>query len=158
MTEEIKREKKRLEKKLTPKQKAFCLAYVENYNATAAAKAAGYSPKTARQQGSRMLSNVDISAYTRILQILSIEKSGLSPEYITQHRIEILKRCMGGAPVKVWDYEKHEYVESGVYEFNSKGALKALEDLEKTLLGAEGDGENDVLIKFESEKGKDWGG
>lgn len=43
---------------LTPDQKVFCLEYLKDFNATAAAKRAGYSEKTAQEQGSRLLSNV----------------------------------------------------------------------------------------------------
>jgi phage terminase small subunit len=46
---------------LTDKQKAFVEKYLVCFNATQAALEAGYSEKTARQQGSRLLSNVDIS-------------------------------------------------------------------------------------------------
>jgi len=44
---------------LSVKQRRFIEAY--NGNATEAAIAAGYSPKTARSQAQRMLTNVDIS-------------------------------------------------------------------------------------------------
>lgn len=46
--------------KLTPQQKEFCKSRAKGKSATQAAKDAGYSPKTARQQGSRLLTNVDI--------------------------------------------------------------------------------------------------
>lgn len=46
--------------KLTDKQRAFTLEYPKDFNATKAAIRAGYSEKTARQAGSRLLSNVDI--------------------------------------------------------------------------------------------------
>lgn len=45
---------------LSPKQLAFCREYVVDYNATQAATRVGYSPKTAKQQGSRLLTNVDL--------------------------------------------------------------------------------------------------
>src|SRR3990172_7601363 len=45
----------------TRKQWAFIEEYLQCFNATEAAKRAGYSERTARQQGSRLLSNVDIS-------------------------------------------------------------------------------------------------
>lgn len=48
---------------LTPKQQAFADYYIECGNATEAAKNAGYSEKTARSQGQRLLTNVDVSAY-----------------------------------------------------------------------------------------------
>lgn len=46
---------------LTQKQKLFVESYLANPNATKAAIAAGYSEKTARQQGQRLLSNVVIA-------------------------------------------------------------------------------------------------
>jgi len=46
--------------KLTPKQQRFVMEYCRDLNATQAAIRAGYSPKTARSQGQRLLTNVDI--------------------------------------------------------------------------------------------------
>lgn len=48
---------------MTEKQKRFCDEYLIDLNATQAAIRAGYSEKTARQIGQKMLSNVDIRAY-----------------------------------------------------------------------------------------------
>lgn len=47
---------------LSHKQQAFVAAYLRTLNATRAAVEAGYSEGTARQQGSRLLSNADIRA------------------------------------------------------------------------------------------------
>lgn len=49
--------------KLTPKQKAFADNYIISGNATESAKKAGY--KQPRQQGSRMLTNVDVLGYIK---------------------------------------------------------------------------------------------
>jgi phage terminase small subunit len=50
-------------KKITNKQRAFIAAYIANdFNATQAAIAAGYSEATAYSQGSRLLKNVEIRA------------------------------------------------------------------------------------------------
>ena len=49
---------------LNPKQKAFADAYIKNGgNATQAAIQAGYSERSARPNGSRMLTNADVLAY-----------------------------------------------------------------------------------------------
>jgi phage terminase small subunit len=47
---------------LTPKQQTFVDEYLVDLNATQAAIRAGYSKKTARSQGERMLTNVDVAA------------------------------------------------------------------------------------------------
>ncbi|MCT3086641.1 terminase small subunit [Lactococcus lactis] len=49
--------------KLTEKQKRFCDEYIKLGNATQAAINAGYSKRTARSQGQRLLTNVDIKNY-----------------------------------------------------------------------------------------------
>ncbi|WP_419533350.1 terminase small subunit [Endozoicomonas sp.] len=46
---------------MNDKQRRFIDEYLIDQNATRAAIAAGYSPKTARSQGSRLLTNADIS-------------------------------------------------------------------------------------------------
>lgn len=59
-------------RQLTTKQRAFVEAYLANgFNATQAAVAAGYSPKTAYSQGSRLLKNVEVRAAieTRMLEM-----------------------------------------------------------------------------------------
>lgn len=48
---------------MNERQKRFCEHYAADPNATRAAIAAGYSPKTARKQGQRLLTNVDIVTY-----------------------------------------------------------------------------------------------
>lgn len=53
---------------MNEKQKRFAENYATNPNATEAAKAAGYSEKTARSQGQRLLTNVDIVNYIKKLQ------------------------------------------------------------------------------------------
>lgn len=46
--------------KLTGKRRLFADEYLKDFNATQAAVRAGYSPKTARSQGQRLLTCVDI--------------------------------------------------------------------------------------------------
>lgn len=54
--------------KLSAKKEKFCQEYVIDYNMTQAAIRAGYSVRTARQQGSRLLMKVDVVARVRELQ------------------------------------------------------------------------------------------
>lgn len=53
---------------LTAKQKRFCDEYLIDLNATQAAIRAGYSAKTARSQGQRLLTNVDVQEYLQDFQ------------------------------------------------------------------------------------------
>lgn len=86
--------------KLTTKQKRFCDEYLIDCNATQAAIRAGYSPKTANEQGSKLLNNARISNYIdEQLEILHSEKIANVQEvleYLTavmrgQHTEQILR-------------------------------------------------------------------
>ena len=56
---------------MNAKQELFCKFYVSTMNATKAAIASGYSARTARSQGARLLTKVDIQK--RISQLLADE-------------------------------------------------------------------------------------
>ena len=56
---------------MTSRQIRFCFAYASSGNATQSAIEAGYSERTARSQGQRLLTNVDIKNF---LQQLSKER------------------------------------------------------------------------------------
>jgi phage terminase small subunit len=60
--------------KLSAKQEQFCREYLVDLNATQAAIRAGYSPKTAQEQASRLLSNVMVAARISELKQERIEK------------------------------------------------------------------------------------
>jgi phage terminase small subunit len=53
---------------ITPKQKRFVEEYLVDLNATQAAIRAGYSARTAEQQGPRLLGNVEIAAAVQTAQ------------------------------------------------------------------------------------------
>lgn len=53
---------------MNEKQRRFAEFYANNPNATQAAMTAGYSERTARSQGQRLLTNVDIQEYIKELQ------------------------------------------------------------------------------------------
>lgn len=67
---------------LTPKQEMFVAEYLVDLNATQAAIRAGYSEKTANEQGSRLLANVKISAAISEAQAKRSERTE-----ITQDRV-----------------------------------------------------------------------
>ncbi len=50
-------------KRLTPQRRRFALEYLRTSNATEAARLAGYSPKTANEQGSQLLAQVSVQRF-----------------------------------------------------------------------------------------------
>lgn len=80
-----------MDKKLTPKQKAFCDYYIELGNATEAAIKAGYNKKTARQIGSMNLTKVDIKQYIEE-RIKSIEDARIAKgEEVLQYLTKVMR-------------------------------------------------------------------
>ena len=75
---------------LTEKQKIFCREYIYDWNATRAAKVAGYSEDTARQIGSENLSKPSIQAYLTEIQ-KDLEKiAGISRLRLINEHINII--------------------------------------------------------------------
>ena len=71
-------------KGLTEKQKKFCLQYITHWNATRAAKEAGYSEATAYSIGSENLSKPEIQAYIEEIQADLEKTAGISRLRIIQ--------------------------------------------------------------------------
>lgn len=67
---------------VTEKQERFCDEYLIDLNATQAAIRAGYSEKTARAIGQRLLTNVDIQKYIQEQQQSTRKKNGIKRDDI----------------------------------------------------------------------------
>jgi len=95
---------------LTPRQQRFVEEYLVDLNATQAAIRAGYSPKTAEQQGSRLLSNAKVaqaisvgrqalSERTEITQDMVLKRlwdiANADPNEISQYRRNACRYCHG---------------------------------------------------------------
>lgn len=118
---------------MTDKQINFCREYVKDYNGTQAAIRAGYSEKTAAVKASQLLKNKDILNTIKQFQKELVESSCLTEYKVIAKVEEVLERCMSAEPVMEWNYEEHCYEPTGEYQFDSKGALKAIEMLGKHL-------------------------
>lgn len=70
--------------KLTPKQKKFCEEYIFDFNATRAAKVAGYSEATAGSIGHENLNKPEIKAYIEELQSDLAKTAGISRLMVLQ--------------------------------------------------------------------------
>lgn len=100
---------------LTPKQQCFCDEYLIDLNATQAAIRAGYSKKTANEQGNRLLANVSIKAY--------IEKRAKDREArteITQDRVLQELSKIGFADMNNFLRYGTEKTDTGEFDENGK--------------------------------------
>lgn len=97
-------------KKLTPKQITFCEEYIIDLNATQAAIRAGYSPKTAQAQASRLLSNVMVQEYVTELKADRSERTKIDADYVLNRHhdidqldvLDILNDDHGLKPISQW--------------------------------------------------------
>lgn len=83
--------------KLTPKQERFCEEYLIDLNATQAAIRAGYSEKTANEQGAQLLAKLSIQEKIAELQAARSKRTE-----ITQDRV--VKELAAMAFAKATDY------------------------------------------------------
>lgn len=122
-----------MEKKLTPKQELFVSEYLKTGSAKEAAERAGYSEKTARTTGARLLTN---DAVVRALEERQNRRNAvlmLEEDFELKRAVELLDMCMKptqvvdmfGKPVK--DKETGKFVMA----FDSKGANNALQTIAK---------------------------
>lgn len=135
--DELKEQAAILAAKLKPRQRRFVEEYEKDGNATRAAQRAGYSEKNAHNTGYLLLRNADILAYRRVRASIQFAILGISRESLAADLVEIKERCMQAQPVMEWDYSSHEFKETGEWQFNARGATKAIEVLADMIGGRE---------------------
>ena len=122
---------------LDDREEAFAREWLKDMNGTQAAIRAKYKPgknnTSAAVQASRLLRDPRIQAYRAALIRESVEDMAISQEAVVLKLLEIYQRCMQATPVLMWDTEKQEWVNSGEWRFDARGAAKALEQLTKLL-------------------------
>jgi phage terminase small subunit len=113
--------------KLTSKQTRFVEEYLVDLNSAAAARRAGYSRRTARSQGHRLLTNADIQLLIQRGATARSKRTEIDADYVLLKTDELLRRCMqeiepvtaDGAPVL--DGEGR-----AIYKFDAGNAARAL--------------------------------
>ena len=106
----------------------FIIEYLIDLNATQAAIRAGYSPKTAKSQGQRLLTFADVK--TRIDEARSeqLKRVQITADYVLTKIRDTVERCSQEEPVL--DKEGNA---TGEYKFESFAVLKGCELLGKHL-------------------------
>jgi len=118
--------------KITSRQKAFCREFMIDGNATKAAERAGYSPKTAKFQASRLLTFVNVQETLFKLQEEARKSAEIS-------RDEVLKELAAILRSKVADFLEFD---GKVIRFKNLATLpeaqiKAIEGIKETRHGIE---------------------
>ncbi len=125
-------------RKLTSKQRCFVEEYPVDLNATQAAIRAGYSKKTAKQQGARLLTNVDVAAAIQAAMDARSERTEISQDYVLTTIQATIERCSQAEPVLDRKGE-HVHVDTPdgmtvpAYTFDSNAVLRGCELLGRHL-------------------------
>lgn len=93
-----------MKKKLTQKQKLFCEYYIENWNASDAARRAGYSKNSAGQIGEQNLKKLEIQEYIEEIQRDIAKLAGVS-------RLSIVKDLLSIKDIAEQDKDKLKSIE-----------------------------------------------
>lgn len=76
-------------KQLSERIKRFCQEYLIDLNATQSAIRAGYSKKTAKQQGSKLLTRLDVQDYIIKLKGQRLQRVQVSQDYVLEKLVEV---------------------------------------------------------------------
>jgi phage terminase small subunit len=126
---------------LTNKQRRFVSEYLVDLNATQAATRAGYSAKTANEQGARLLANVSVQAAIQGAMKSREQRTEITQDYVLTTIRETIERCRQVHPVLDRKGEQ-VYVRAGddddsplvpAFTFEANAVLKGAELLGKHL-------------------------
>lgn len=108
-------------------EERFCKEYMVDGNGSQAAARAGYSEHTSRIIASQLLARPRVALRIAQLQEELRQKTLATVEGVMLDLHRIKSRCMEAEPVMMWDRVSKSWVPSGVWKFDSKGAVKAVE-------------------------------
>ena len=124
---------KELEGLLVAKQRLFIREYMIDRNGTQAAIRAGYAAGKDNHQAAvtanKLLKDPVVSACRAALLREECDRLAVSRQEIVLEYMEIYKRCMARTPVMEWDSNSHQWVETGMWQFDAKGAANALDKM-----------------------------
>lgn len=141
---------------LNPKQRRFVAEYLIDLNAAQAAIRAGYSEKTAKEQGARLLTNVNVQS-----EIQRLTKARENRTVITQDRVLLELARIGFSDIRKavrWGETQLRVVESESGETEAYHGL-ALIDSDKidddtaAAIAEVSEGPKGIKIKFHDKKG-----
>lgn len=123
---------------LSSKQMTFVREYLVDLNATQAATRAGYSPRTANEQGARLLAKASVAEAVQAGMDARAARTEITADYVLQSIVSTMERCKQVEPV--YD-RKGDPVMVGTpdgelaqaFTFNAAGVLKGAELLGRHL-------------------------
>lgn len=142
-----KKENKKIHHGLKLQHALFADWYIKLMNITEAAIRAGYSKRSAYSTGSDLLKKPEIQKYIQMRKTQLEELFGFNKGTLIKDLLTIKDKSMQAVPVMRYDARKKEYVqateqveqpngnvtEEGVYQYDSNGANRAIENISKMM-------------------------
>lgn len=139
---------------LNSRQIIFVQEYIVDMNGKNAAIRAGYSERSAEVQASRMLKNDKVKKALSIVMATRAERIGVNADWVLLNLKKVAERCMQAEQITKWDYDSKCMTPTGEYQFDSRGANRALELIGKHIgmfkdkVEVEGDMTSSVNVVF----------
>jgi phage terminase small subunit len=115
---------------VSPRRARFAEEFLKDLDGRAAAIRAGYSPRTAASQASRLLRNVKVASLIAAGKQARAEAVGIGAEWVLREAVALYQRCIQEIkPALHPKTRRHMTDEAGnrLYTFNAAVAARALE-------------------------------
>lgn len=122
---------------LSDKQRLFCQEYLIDLNATQSAIRAGYSPKTANEQGAQHLAKLSIQEYIQELMAKRSEETGITAKRVLD---ELAK--LGFSNMQDFTDNSNGIANINNLDANLGACISSIETQSRTI----GDGEGEIVI------------
>lgn len=119
--------------KLNIQQQLFVEDYITTLNGTQSyMKIYGVEdPAIARSSAARLLAKESVKAYKEYLLAKRREEMTIEREWVIEQAKDTFLKCCKKKPVYEWDAESKRLKPTGEYQFDSKGAVNALDLIAK---------------------------
>lgn len=119
--------------KLNIQQQLFIEEYINCLNATQAYLKiyGGDNAKSARSKASELLAKPNATAYKEYLLAKRREEMAIERDWVLEQAKDTYLKCCQKKPVLEWDPESKRLKQTGEYQFDSKGAIGALDLIAK---------------------------
>jgi phage terminase small subunit len=140
-------------KRITPQIKLFVTEFLKDFNGTKAAIRAGYSPRTAQEQASRLLSSVIVQEELQRQQETLQKKHGITLDRVVEEYAKIA--FLDIRDIAHWGEKGVEFIGSEDISDDAAAAIAEIKSVETTTtFGEDGQTEKVILsVKTHDKKG-----